>query len=195
MLLKTFFKLACKGPRILAQRLRAQGVRTTLVWLYARSVPVITGVPMMRYSQVTPQIYVGPQYRRAGKRKLERLGFRYCVNLRVEFDDAAHGLALEGYCHLPTVDDAAPSLEHLEQGVAFIQNAVAEGGKIYIHCAGGMGRAPTLAAAYFISQGLKLEDAVERVRKVRRFIRLTTAQMEQLRRFEEVQRERLLKGP
>jgi protein tyrosine phosphatase (PTP) superfamily phosphohydrolase (DUF442 family) len=189
-MLKTFLKLAYKGPRILVRRLQAQGVRTTLVWLYARSVPVITGVPMLRYSQVTPQIYVGPQYRRAGKRKLERLGFRYCVNLRIEFDDAARGLALEGYCHLPTVDDAAPSLEHLEQGVAFIHKAVAEGGKVYIHCAGGMGRAPTLAAAYFISQGLKLEDAIELIRRVRRFINLTPAQVEQLKRFEAAQLEK-----
>ena len=26
------------------------------------------------------------------------------VNMRVEYDDAAHGLALARYCHLPTVD-------------------------------------------------------------------------------------------
>jgi hypothetical protein len=178
-----------KGIRILVRRLRTQGLRTTLIWIYGRGIPKLTGIPLIKYSQVTPEIYVGPQYRRRGKRKLERLGIDGDVNLRIEFDDAAHRLALKRYCHLPTVDDAAISLDHLKQGVAFIQRVIAEGGKVYIHCAGGVGRAPMMAAAYFISQGMTLNEAIALIKKTRPFISIMPSQMERLKRFEALQRQ------
>lgn len=177
-----------KGWRILAHRLRTQGLRTTLLWLYARGVPKLTGVPLLRYSEVTPQLYVGPQYGRRGKRALERAGITAGVNLRVEFDDAAHGLALVDYCHLPTVDDAAPSVEHLERGVAFVREQIEAGRKVYIHCAGGVGRAPTLAAAYLISAGMTRDEALETIRRARPFINIMPPQMALLAEYEAEQR-------
>jgi protein-tyrosine phosphatase len=174
-----------KGVRIVTNRLRQQGLRTTLIWVYGRGWPKLTGVPLLKYSQVTPQILVGPQYSMAGKRKLEQLDIQYGVSLRQEFDDGAHGLALSHYCYLPTIDDDAPSLEDLHRGVLFIEQAIAEDGKVYIHCAGGVGRAPTMAAAYFLTQGMSLADALALIRKVRPFISITPVQMEQLERFQE----------
>jgi hypothetical protein len=159
-----------------------------LLWVYARGIPAITGIPIIKHSRITPEIYVGPQYRRAGKRKLLRMGINGSVNMRIEFDDAAHGLALEHYCHLSTVDDHAPTLDDLHRGVAFIHKVTTGGGKVYIHCGGGIGRAPTMAAAYFTSQGLKLDEAVGLIKKSRPFINLTPAQMKQLKRFEALQR-------
>lgn len=180
---------ARKAASILLHRLRTQGLRTTLVWLYARGIPKLTGVPLMRYSAITPEVYVGPQYGRRGKATLEALGIHADVNLRTEFDDAAHGLALRHYLHLPTVDDDAPSIEHLQQGVAFMRDCIAAGDKVYIHCAGGVGRAPTMAAAYFISQqGMTLDDALALIRRTRPFINITPPQMDQLRRYEAMQR-------
>jgi protein-tyrosine phosphatase len=178
------FGLIKKGLGIFADRLRTQGIRLTLIWLYGRGVPLITGIPIMKYSQITPQIYVGPQYRRAGKGKLEQRGIHGDVNLRLEFDDAAHGLALKNYCHLPTVDDTAPSLDHLREGIDFINQITSKGGKVYIHCAGGIGRAPTMAAAYLISQGLTLDEAIALIKKSRPFIRIMPEQMERLKQFE-----------
>ena len=169
-----------KAFRILVRRLRTQGVRTTLIWMYGRGRPKLSGVPLMQYSQITPQVYVGPQYGPAGKRKLEELGITGDVNLRVEFDDAAHNLALQHYCHLPTVDDDAPSIEHLQQGVKFIEQLLNNGEKVYIHCAGGIGRAPTMAAAYFISQGMSLPEAIALIKKTRPFINIMPPQMERL---------------
>ena len=176
--------LPIKAIRIVIHRLRTQGLRTTLLWLYARGVPKLTGVPLLRFSAITPQIAVGPQYGRRGKRHLEANGYTGSVNLRAEFDDAVHGLALEAYCHLPTVDDAAISLDHLERGVAFIRNVVERGGKVYIHCAGGVGRAPTMAAAYFIDQGMVLDEALALIRRARPFINVMPPQMARLREFE-----------
>ncbi len=179
----TFIK---KGVSILFYRLREQGPRTTLLWAYGRGMPKLTGVPTMQYSQITPEIFVGPQYGPAGKRKLEAMGINAGINLRIEFDDAAHDLALADYCYLPTIDDNAPTLEHLHQGVAFIQRIVGGGGKVYIHCAGGVGRAPTMAAAYFISEGQSLAESLTLIRKARPFIKIMPPQMAQLKKFEAI---------
>ncbi len=127
------------------RRLRRGGVRATLIWLYGRGIPFITGQPLIRYSQITSQIYVGAQHNQAGK--LERLNINGDVNMRSEFDDATNGLALDHYCYLPTVDGQAPTIEQLIEGVIFIKNLLADGGKVYIHCNAGVGRAPTMAAA------------------------------------------------
>ena len=116
--------------------------------------------------------------------KLLRNGIRAGLNLRVEFDDADFGLAMPRYCHLPTIDDTPPSLDHLHQGIDFIDQAVKAGEKVYIHCAGGIGRAPTMAAAYFMSEGDDLTIALNRIRAVRPFIRIMPTQMEQLKRLE-----------
>ena len=170
-----------KGWNILGNRLREQGLWVTLQWAWGRGIPKITGVPIMRYSRVTPQIYVGPQFNKLGKRALERAGISAVVNLRVEFDDAAHGLALGQYCHLPTVDDDAPAVAHLEEGVDFIAGVVQGGGRVYIHCKAGVGRAPTMAAAYFLSQGMTLDEAIALIKQARPFITITPPQMAGLR--------------
>jgi protein-tyrosine phosphatase len=114
---------------------------------------------------------------------MEARGITAVVNLRVEFDDAEAGLAPPRYLHLPTVDDEAPSLEHLSEGVAFMAEEVARGGAVYVHCGSGIGRAPTMAAAYLISTGLTLAQAWAQIRAARPFIRPTEVQIQQIERF------------
>ncbi len=173
-----------KGWEILRRRMRDQGIKTTLLWAYGRGMPFVTGVPLLQYSLVTPQLFVGPQFRLRGKQFLQLQGINACVNMRIERDDAAYGLALDDYLHLPTIDDAAPSLEHLQQGAEFIHKVIQSGGKVYIHCGAGVGRAPSMAAAYLMTQGHSLDDALALIRKNRPFISITATQMEQLRVFE-----------
>lgn len=180
-----------KGWNILVRRFRTQGVRTTMLWLYGRGVPYVTGVPLLQYSMITPQLYVGPQFREPGKRFLQAQGINACVNMRIEKDDALLGLALDRYLHLPTIDDDAPSLENLEKGVLFIREIIASGGKVYIHCGAGVGRAPSMAAAYLISEGYTLDEALALIRKPRPFIAITPPQMEQLRIYEKNMREQV----
>lgn len=188
-----------KGARIIVRRLRAQGFRTTALWAYARGVPYITGVPLLQYSRVTPALYVGPQHRANGKRALAQAGIAYILNMRSEFDDAAHGLtpdthpdgspadARASYCHLPTPDDEAPSMAHLAQGIAFIESAIDGGGKVYIHCSAGVGRAPTMAAAYLIRRGYGADAALDLICSARPFITITPPQMRRLRELEALQ--------
>jgi len=182
-LLDTIRKGIRKGWRIFWRRLREQGMWVTLQWMWGRGLSYVTGVPMLRYSRVTPQLYVGPQFNQLGKRRLEKEGITAVVNLRTEFDDAAHGLAFPYYCYLPTVDDEAPSVEHFQKGVDFIHSVLEQGGKVYIHCKAGVGRAPTLAAAYLISRGHSLDDALALIARARPFIAITPPQMEALKRY------------
>jgi protein-tyrosine phosphatase len=114
---------------------------------------------------------------------MEARGITAVVNLRIEFDDARAGIAPSQYLYLPTVDDHAPSLEHLSEGAQFIANAVKNGGGVYVHCGSGIGRAATMAAAYLTGTGLTPEQAWARIRDVRPFIRPTPVQVEQLERF------------
>ena len=53
--------------RIVRLRLRTQGLRTTLRWLYSVGVAKITGRLSLRYSQVAPHLYIGAQYGPRGK--------------------------------------------------------------------------------------------------------------------------------
>jgi hypothetical protein len=187
--MRRFTQLLKKGVDIFRFRLQNQGLAITLLWLYVRGAAFITGIPFRRYCQITPNVFVGPQYRTLGKKKLKKWGITGSVNMRTEYDDALYGLTFDQYCHLPTVDDQAPTLDQLERGIEFIHQVISKGGKVYIHCAGGIGRAPTMAAAYFIHQGMQLEDAVELIRRTRPFIHIMPPQLDQLKMFEASQRD------
>jgi len=178
-------KKASIGWNILWGRLTQQGMRTTALWAADHGVRILTGAPIGRVSQITPHLHVGGQYRRRGWPRLAARGITAVVNLRVEFDDQAAGIAPPRYLYLPTVDDAPPTLEHLRSGSDFIAEEIARGGGVYVHCGAGVGRAPTTAAAYLVSTGLSPDQAWERIRKARPFVRPKPAQMAQLERFAE----------
>ena len=182
---KAMLTKAATGLRILWRRLTEQGIRLTLVWAADHLVRIVTGAPIRPLSQITPQLHVGGQHRGRGWERLKARDISAVVNLRTEFDDAAKGIAGESYLYLPTVDDQAPSLTHLHEGVAFIEQARASGNGVYVHCGSGVGRAPTMAAAYLVSTGLTPAEAWGKIRKVRPFIRPTPEQVSQLKRFAE----------
>jgi predicted protein tyrosine phosphatase len=147
---------------------------------------IVNGAPLPRYSRITPQLYVGGQHRPRGWARLRALGITAVVNMReTQYDDRSLGIAPERYLHLPTRDGTAPTLEHLRAGIAFIEEEIASGGTVYVHCASGIHRAATMAAAYLMSTGLSLKEAVATIRKVRPFagpIRSQRKRLEQLAR-------------
>jgi protein tyrosine phosphatase (PTP) superfamily phosphohydrolase (DUF442 family) len=172
-----------KGLRILWQRLTQQGLIVTGWWAADHAVRIVSGAPIRRVSQISPQLHVGGQYRRRGWPRLQALGITAVINMRVEFDDNDAGIAPPRYLHLPVVDDQAPTVEQLHTGAEFIAEEIANGGTVYIHCGSGIGRAATMAAAYLISTGLSADEAWTSIRQARPFIRPTTAQIEQIERF------------
>jgi len=172
-----------KGLAILWQRLTKQGLKTTTWWAADHLVRVVHGAPIRRVSEVIPGLHLGGQYRRYGWTRLQARGITAVVNLRVEWDDLALGIAPERYLYLPTVDDAAPSLAHLQRGSEFITEELERGGAVYVHCGSGIGRAATLVAAYLVSAGRSPEEAWAEIRRVRPFVRPSAVQIEQLEEF------------
>jgi len=94
--------------------------------------------------------------------------------------------------HLPTPDQQAPSLEHLQAGVDFITQEIKNNGLVYVHCAHGEGRGPSMVIAYLISTGMTYDDALKQVIAVRGFVKPTPPQVIRLKEFEEVQRKKEL---
>jgi hypothetical protein len=176
-------RLIAKGANIVAWRLRHQGLRVTFIWAWARVYNWVVGRPVLRYSSITPQLYVGGQMNASGWQWLAARGLTADLNLRSEFDDAAHGIVPQSYLWLPTDDDHAPTLEQLQAGVDFIRCNVEGGGRVYVHCAGGVGRAPTMAVAYLVSTGLGVDQAWALVRATRPFVTPTPPQLAALERF------------
>lgn len=172
-----------KPIRSTLERLHRDGPRATLGWLIGHGVPRLTGVPLLSFGRVTPNLFVGSQHGRLGLRWLARHGVTHVVSLRDEYDDYSNGLAPAGYCHLAVIDRTAPTLGQLTEGVAFIRAALDGGGKVYVHCHAGMGRAPTLAAAFLLSEGTPLSDALALLRRARPFIHLEAEQVARLEEY------------
>ena len=63
--------------------------------------------------------------------------------------------------HCPTADLCEPSIEHLQQAVAFIQSHTSAQRRVVVHCKGGRGRAVAVALCYLISQGHDPHQAMD----------------------------------
>lgn len=145
---------------------------------------IIRGLPRLKKSEITADLYVGSQYNLVGLQKLKDLGVTAIINMRMHsvYTEAQY----EGfhYLHLPTPDNTAPPLDVLIKGAEFADTEVKKGGKVYIHCRQGLGRGPTMAIAYLIKSGLTFDDAFAMVKRVRTFINPRRSQVERLKELE-----------
>ncbi|MGD2145628.1 MAG: dual specificity protein phosphatase [Anaerolineae bacterium] len=183
-------KAVRKGLAILWHRVTEQGIRATALWVTDHLERVVSGAPKQSLSQITSQLHVGGQYRRRGWDRMAARGITAVVNLRLEFDDQVARIAPQRYLYLPTVDDTPPTMEHLRAGVDFIADEISQGGGVYVHCGSGVGRAPSMAAAYLVSTGLSPEEAWESIRAVRPFVRPRPEQVARVKEFSKAQRAR-----
>lgn len=144
----------------------------------------IIGVPTLRYSEITPQLYLGGQYSRRGYEILKRRGITGIVSMRMRPRKDFPDLGNVHFLHLPTPDRTAPSMSDLKKGAKFIAHEIDNGGKVYVHCHFGEGRGPSMVAAYLMTTGLTMEAALTQIRAVRGFIGLTKPQMQRMVEFE-----------
>ena len=145
---------------------------------------LIHGIPSLKRSQITANVFLGSQYSLVGLQKLKALGVTAIVNMREYpiFQESQY----EGfhYLHLPTVDNTPPTLATLIRGADFVNKEIQAGGTVYIHCRQGLGRGPTMCLAYLISTGLTYDDAFALVKKVRTFINPRPGQIDRLKELE-----------
>jgi dual specificity MAP kinase phosphatase len=168
----------------LAQQLRHHGVILTFWAGVDKLIRWTTGGPSARFSRITDEIWLGGQPSQEGWEILRSLGVTGVVNMRSEYNyEHIFDFGSIRYLHLPTTDNEAPTLEHLSAGVDFIRKEVGGDSKVYIHCWEGLGRGPTMAAAYFVSLGMTPIEAWRQIRLVRPFVRPTELQLERLEQF------------
>ncbi len=104
--------------------------------------------------------------------ELVRMGVTHIINMQIEFDDRP---LAEGYpvtvFHNPTDDDFQLKPPRLFQGaVEFALDALDQHeGKVYIHCAAGVHRAPMMTLAIMRVLGWPLEDAKKLIQQ-RRYV-------------------------
>jgi len=85
------------------------------------------------------------------------------LNLRSEHQDTFSSPWPVAYLWLPVADFTRPTQEQLRIGVQFIQTAVTAGERVLIHCNMGIGRSPTMAAAYLVWSGTSVKEAIRQI--------------------------------
>lgn len=150
--------------------------------IYDQIMRLITGAPLQQYSEITPVLHVGGQQYEKGLEAMKERGITAIVNMR-RSDDRRIKADLPAYLHLSTPDNGPPRVEDLQRGVEFMQQEIDKGGAVYVHCGVGVGRAPTMAAAYLVSTGMTPDEAWKTLREKRPFIFPNGRQKASLQQF------------
>lgn len=103
--------------------------------------------------------------------ELAGLGITHIVNMQVEFDERAlaepHAIQV---LWNPIDDDFQPKPpEVFQRGVRFALDALGADplSKLYVHCAAGVHRGPTMALAILCAQGWDIEKAMRHIQAKR----------------------------
>jgi len=85
---------------------------------------------------------------------------------------------------IPIQDYAPPTLEQMIEFVSVVEDSVAAGKPVGVHCTAGLGRSGTMAAVYLVANGASANEAISTVRQLRPESIETAAQEDAVRRFE-----------
>lgn len=96
-------------------------------------------------------------------------GIDAIVNLCEEFCDLHELEENSGFevFYLPITDEKAPAMETMEDGLAWMDEAIYLGKKVLVHCKHGVGRTGTFVTAYLLRRGLGLRKAEKLLKKTR----------------------------
>lgn len=140
------------------------GTRARACLELVEGTPAQHGTFRMDMTWATPRIAVGGGIWTAeNMAEVARAGVTHVIDMQIEFDDtplaAAHGIKV---LWNPTDDDFQPKpAEMFQRGVDFAHNALNEpGGKLFIHCAAGIHRAPMMTLAILCSMNWEIKDAM-----------------------------------
>ncbi len=111
----------------------------------ATSLPSGRDVAEMRAAGITLLVSVAPMTPDA--RQMKRAGLR-CM-------------------HLPVAYMRAPGEQQLRDFVSTVKDELDAGGKVAVHCVGGLGRTGTVIACYLVSGGMSPDEAIAFVRQRR----------------------------
>lgn len=139
----------------------------------------------LNISAITPLLLVGGQFDPEQWPAISALGVRAVLSMQAEREDRFVGAPPERTLRLRVIDFTSPTQSQLDEGVLFMAEAQAAGLPVFVHCHGGIGRAPVMAAAYLMaSAGLASRDAIAQLRAARPIIAPNPMQLACLRTYE-----------
>ena len=114
-----------------------------------------------------------------------RAGITHIIDMQIEFDDTPlavkHGIEV---LWNPTDDDFELKPASLfQRGVEFAEAALESDGKVYIHCAAGVHRAPMMTLAVLGSMGWTVDDAMEMIQAKRPVADFAEVYVQSVERF------------
>ncbi len=98
---------------------------------------------------------------------MKQLKEEYAISVVVDLNDTkAEGREAEhlGLKYFGKKLPMVPTVAAMESMAKTIDREIREGRKVFVHCHEGRYRAPTIATAYLIYKGMKIENAVKQVR-------------------------------
>ncbi|XP_034538182.1 dual specificity phosphatase DUPD1-like, partial [Notolabrus celidotus] len=146
--------------------------------------------PVAHVNQVWPNLYIGDESVARDKPTLSSLGVTHIVNAAAGRHRINTGLNF--YKDLEVVYLGVEAADHPEfdlrpffhSSAQFIDSALKQNGKVFVHCAMGVSRSGALVLAYLmICHGLSLVDAIIALR-LNRDIGPNSGFLEQLRQLE-----------
>jgi protein-tyrosine phosphatase len=148
-------------------------------------------------SWITPQILLGGFLYPSDVAELRREGVAAVVNVSHELIEPRASLASAGiaYLQVPCWDGRVPGFDDAHRGVAFIAGHTAEGRKVYVHCASGVGRSVSLVLCYLCAcEGASVDDALALLTRLRPRVSLSRAQRAFVDEYLRLRRERIGEG-
>lgn len=144
----------------------------------------------LNISRVDDFLFVGGQFASERWPRLHALGVRAVLSLQGEREDEFSDPFPAQTLRLEVEDFYPPSLDQLEQAVAFLRANRAANLPTLIHCHAGVGRAPLTTVAFLVAEGMSARDAVSRIYHARPIMRLNRRQQARLTEWERLVRTR-----
>jgi len=128
---------------------------------------------------IAPHLQLGGFLYPSDAAALAREGVGAVVNVSRELIEPRASIEAAGlvYHQVPCWDGRVPELGDAQAGVRFIAAQVAEGRKVYIHCASGVGRSVSLALCYLCAcEGALPDEALAAISRARPRVALSRVQ-------------------
>jgi len=147
-------------------------------------IKILHKISKLEYSQITPFIFIGTNACCQTHFDKDLLKHKIEADISLEYEHLDAPWGVKYFLWMPTKNHTTPTQKQLILGAYVLRQLVNSRIKTYTHCEHGHGRAPTLVAAYFISIGKSLKEAISLIKKERPSIHLEKVQINALRKFE-----------
>jgi diacylglycerol kinase (ATP) len=139
--------------------------------------------------EIVPGLYLGRRPLPGDRDGMATLALKAIVDLCAEFppSGAIHGIPDADYLSIPAMDGTAPALPDIANAIEWIEQRIAAGKPVLVHCAAGHGRSATVVACLLIARGLATDapSAQSLMQTIRPGVRLNRTQTRQVGRFVE----------